>query len=147
MSNINIKHWLIFSPPKNVRKSVKLGTTEHIQLSSLSIDELKEKLLKVLTDPIYAKNAAIRSQLLRDQPEKPIDRATWWIEYVLRNVNVSHIKSPVMQLGFIRGNSLDLYAIVLIALLITVGFIGYSGWWLFQVLYGLSISKVKVKVN
>lgn len=55
---------------------------------------------------------AIRSKLLRDQPEKPIDRAVWWVEYVLRNPDASHLRTPTIELGFFRSNSLDVYALL-----------------------------------
>lgn len=50
----------------------------------------------------------IRSQRFRDQPEKPIERAVWWTEYVLRNPNPVHLQSPVPNLGFLRSNLFDI---------------------------------------
>lgn len=50
----------------------------------------------------------IRSKRFRDQREKPIDRAVWWIEYILRHPNPDHLQSPVLKLGFLRSNLFDI---------------------------------------
>lgn len=50
----------------------------------------------------------IRSKRFRDQPEKPIERAVWWAEYILRNPNPVHLQSPVPKLGFLRSNLFDI---------------------------------------
>lgn len=62
----------------------------------------------------------VRSQQFRDQPEHPLQRAVWWVEYVLRMPNVDHIRSPIMELGFIRGNCLDILFAVLVVILLIV---------------------------
>lgn len=136
-----------FSYSQNVQRTVELGCGEFLEYPTLTTEALKQKLLQVLTQPQYARNATIRSQRFRDQPEKPIDRAIWWIEYVLRNGNLSHLQSPVMQLRFVSGNSLDLYAILLIAALIVVGLVGYLVCWLYFVLNSNACTQAKVKVN
>lgn len=56
----------------------------------------------------YAENMKIRSKRFRDQPEKPIDRAVWWTEYLLRHPNPVHLQSPVPKLGFLRSNLFDI---------------------------------------
>jgi glucuronosyltransferase len=59
------------------------------------------------------------SQRFRDQPELPLTRAVWWIEWALRNPKPEHMASPVLPLGFIRSHSLDvLFAVVLAVALI-----------------------------
>src|SRR5262249_24160411 len=55
----------------------------------------------------YAENMKIRSERFRDQPEKPIERAVWWTEYILRNPNPLHLQSPVRKVGFLRSNLFD----------------------------------------
>ncbi|KAJ6634327.1 UDP-glucosyltransferase 2, partial [Pseudolycoriella hygida] len=91
----------------NVHKSVTAGVSEWIRFEHLSADELKSKLLMVLTNPSYKNKMAKRSRLLRDQPERPIERAVWYVEYLLRNPDASHLRTPTIELGFIRSNSLD----------------------------------------
>lgn len=73
---------------------------------------MKNVILKVLKDESYARNAKKWSARFRDQKEKPLDRAIWWIEWLLRNPNCEYLKSPVHQLGFIAGNAYDIIACV-----------------------------------
>lgn len=82
-----------------------------------------EKLHKILEDPKYIENARKLSARFKDQKEKPLDRAIWHIEWLLRNPNADFLKSPVLRLGFIRGNSFDMIAIVTIILVVILCFV------------------------
>ncbi len=90
--------------------------SEWLRFADLTADHLKSKLVNVLTNPSFKNKVTLRSKLLRDQPEKPIARAVWWIEYLLRNPDASHMRVPTIDLGFIRSNSLDLYIILFLIL-------------------------------
>lgn len=103
---------------QNLIKTRRLGISEGIDYLTLNKDDTKKTLLKVLEEPSYALNASKWSALFRDQKEKPLERAVWWIEWVLRNPDRDYLKSPVLRLGYIIGNSYDIIAIVTI--LITV---------------------------
>lgn len=120
---------------------------ELVPFPDLTTDLLTEKLTKVLTDPGYKQRMTIRSQRLRDQPEKPIDRAVWWVEYVLRHPDCSHLQSPVKELGFIRGNSLDLYGLLIVTVLIVVTATVCLGRRLIKLFTIGSNTKAKVKSN
>lgn len=126
---------------------MKAGVAEHIYFPEITSRELKEKLIKMLTNPKYAENMKKRSQRLRDQPEKPLDRAVWWIEYLLRNPDPSHLQSPVLKLGFIRANSLDLYGLLILIVLAVAGVVLYVGWKLHQILLAPPSSGIKIKIN
>lgn len=60
----------------------------------------------------YAKKISAMSRGFRDQKEKPLDRAMWWIEWVIRNPNSNYMKSPVLKQGIIAGNCYDIIALV-----------------------------------
>lgn len=85
---------------------------------------ITNKLQTILENPKYMKNAKLVSAMFRDQKEKPLDRAIWWIEWLIRNSNADHMKSPVNRLGFIVGNSYDVIAIVslMFGLILYLGF-------------------------
>lgn len=51
-----------------------------------------------------------------------MERAVWWIEYVLRNPQPDYLKVPTQQLGYIVGNAFDVIAF-LVAITIFLGFV------------------------
>lgn len=93
-----------------------MGFAESIEFHTMTTSEIKKKIQIVLEDPKYATNAKRISKRFKDQKEKPIDRAVWWIEWLLRNPDADYMKSPVLRLGYIIGNSYDLIAFISIAI-------------------------------
>lgn len=79
---------------------------EYLDFYTLSYDKIRRTLQKILVDPKYVDNTKRVSQLVYDQPENPLDRAIWWIEWVLRHPNLNDLQSPVITLGYIVGNSI-----------------------------------------
>jgi glucuronosyltransferase len=102
---------------------VENGIAIKVSFQQMSSEKLLDALTRILEDPSYRKRMAIVSQRLRDQPEKPIDRAVWWVEWVLRNPRPEHLASPTMQLGGFRSNLYDVYLAIagLLALLVYGG--------------------------
>ncbi|XP_055611679.1 UDP-glucosyltransferase 2-like [Uranotaenia lowii] len=56
-----------------------------------------EKLQDVFEMERYQSNMQRLAQLLADQPMSSLDRATWWIEYVIRNQGTSHLRTPTIS--------------------------------------------------
>lgn len=74
----------------------------------------------------------IRSKRFRDQPEKPIERAVWWTEYILRHPNPVHLQSPVPKLGFLRSNLFDIVFAIgfFFCLMVTpIMYMALKYWW------------------
>lgn len=92
---------------------MQAGVAEKLLFQNLSIEIIRDTVLSVLENPSYLEKMKIRSHRFRDQPEKPLERAVWWIEWVLRNPDPDHIQSPVLKLGFFRANLFDIYLYVL----------------------------------
>lgn len=92
--------------------SVNLGIAESVHFYTMTTNEIKEKLQNILENGKYKENVKKISKRFRDQKEKPIDRAIWWINWVLRNPNADYLKSPMLRLGFFVGNAYDLIAFV-----------------------------------
>jgi glucuronosyltransferase len=45
---------------------------------------------------------------MRDQKERPIDRAVYWIEYVIRRKGAPHLRSSSRHLNIFQRNLFDL---------------------------------------
>lgn len=94
--------------------------SEGLNYLTLTKKETKATLLKVLEDPSYASNAAKASARYRDQKEHPLERAVWWIEWLLRNPDCDYLISPVHRLGFIAANAYDVIGFVTLIIAATI---------------------------
>lgn len=103
---------------RNLHKSVKSGTAVAVDIQSLTTQILKKAINEVLSNPSYSKNMKIRSKQFRDQKEKPLERAIWWTEYILRNPNPIHLQPAVFNLGLLGSHFWDIQLIILVALVL-----------------------------
>lgn len=58
------------------------------------------------------------SKLFHDQPMKPLDKAVYWIEYIIRHNGAHHLKTAGNKLNWIQFMSIDVIFVILIFLLI-----------------------------
>lgn len=72
----------------------KLGYAHVMNLATMSVNELREGILKVgkNRDNPYKEAAKYRSQLIKDQPVGPREMATWSVEHIARHGG-QHFKS------------------------------------------------------
>lgn len=61
-------------------------------------------------------------KILEDQPLKGVDKAVWWIEYVLRHGDVSHLRSPAAKMSFFEYFMIDV-VLFLLFIVIAVYFV------------------------
>jgi len=58
------------------------------------------------------------SALSKDTPDKPLDRAVWWTEYVLRHNGARHLRSSVMDLTWYQYLLLDVIGFLSLLILV-----------------------------
>lgn len=56
--------------------------------------------------------------MFHDRPMKPLDKAVYWIEYVIRHNGAHHLKTAANKLNWIQFLSIDVILLTLIVLLI-----------------------------
>ncbi|XP_045455020.1 UDP-glycosyltransferase UGT5-like [Melitaea cinxia] len=69
----------------NVEHYVKLNIGERILIDKMTEDELIITITKVINNKSYRENIVKLSNIMNDQPQKPLERAVWWTEHVLRH--------------------------------------------------------------
>lgn len=90
-----------------------------MDLTAVGEPVFRETLKELLERPSFLEKAREKGRLFRDQPEKPIERALWWVEYVLRNPEISHLKNPEFhEMNFLVKHSIDVYAILFVIILV-----------------------------
>lgn len=98
---------------------MKNGIAERIYWDDLSADLLHRTVNQMLNNRNYTENIKTLSKIFRDQKESPMDRAIWWIEWILRNPKPKHLKSIGHDFNSIKLQSLDVIfvAFILIGIL------------------------------
>lgn len=104
----------------NADNIVNEGWAITLPLSDLNAETFSRVLDEALNNSTYAQVAKKLSNLNRDRPEHPLDRAAFWIEYVIRHDGAKHMQSPAIHLNWLQSNSIDVYAFVLIVLWVVV---------------------------
>ena len=73
----------------------------------------------MLTVNVYTDNAKKYGSVLMDQINKPLDRAVWWLEHIMRHPGMYIGKSGAHRLNWIQYNLLDVYGFI-VAVVITI---------------------------
>jgi len=105
---------------RNLKKSENAGVAVKVNVQTLTTEKLKAALLEVLENPKYRQNMKLRSELFRDQPQKPLDRAVWWCEYVMRNPKATHLKSAEFNFWLLGSHFWDIQFIVLVVIILII---------------------------
>lgn len=101
---------------RNMHKLVISGVAIKVDFETLTTQKLKNAIEEVLKNPKYREKMQNKAKAFRDQPEKPLDRAVWWCEFVLRNPRPSYLRPAEFNLGLLGSHFWDIQAIILIAL-------------------------------
>ncbi|XP_018562683.1 uncharacterized protein LOC108904558 [Anoplophora glabripennis] len=93
---------------------------------SFSEEKLSQYLQELLTNPKYTENVKKRSQLFHDRPQKPMDAAAYWVEYVIRTRGAPHLKVAGIKFSWYKYHLLDVisFVVVITSLVIYLLYIG-----------------------
>ncbi|XP_047423232.1 UDP-glucuronosyltransferase 2B15-like [Sciurus carolinensis] len=113
---------LFADQPDNIAHMEAKGAAIRLDLSTLSSEDLLKALRMVFNDPSYKENAMRLSRIHHDRPVKPLDRAVFWIEFVMRHKGAKHLRVAAHDLSWFQYYSLDVIGFLL-ACVATVIFI------------------------
>jgi UDP:flavonoid glycosyltransferase YjiC (YdhE family) len=131
----------------NMRKSEGAGYAVSIEYNDLTEENLYEAIARVIGEPKYKNKIQHLSNVYRDQLDKPLDRAVFWVEYVLRHKGAMHLRSPARDLNFFQYFSLDVIGALLAAIFIAIYMIFATLRFLVRKVCGSGSSKTKSSVN
>ncbi|CAK1589390.1 unnamed protein product [Parnassius mnemosyne] len=89
-----------------------------LDLHTLNEEKLETAITTILNDESYRQNIAHLRKIMSDQPQRPLDRAVWWTEYVLRFGGARHLRAPTANIKWIDYIELELVCLLLTILLI-----------------------------
>lgn len=118
--------------PINAQKSEDDGYAIRINWNDLTEEKLYNAIQLLLTNPRYSQRVKKVSALMHDQINNPLDRAIYWVEYVIRHQGAPHLRNASRDLSFPQRALLDVILILATAisfaafLIVRVGCFCYS---------------------
>ncbi|XP_068830907.1 UDP-glucuronosyltransferase 2B17-like isoform X2 [Capricornis sumatraensis] len=113
---------LFADQPDNIVRVKAKGAAVRVDLETMSARDLLSALKEVINNPSYKEKAMWLSTIQRDQPIKPLDRAIFWIEFVMRHKGAKHLRPAAHNLTWFQYHSLDVIGFLL-ACVATVVFV------------------------
>ncbi|XP_067292890.1 UDP glucuronosyltransferase 5 family, polypeptide A5 [Pseudorasbora parva] len=98
---------IVFDQADNLSRMKARGTAKLVDIAELNREMLLQALQEVLHKPSYRENMQRLSRLHHDQPMKPLDRAIFWIEFVMRNRGAPHLRTQSFRMSWIEYHSID----------------------------------------
>nr|XP_046241822.1 UDP-glucuronosyltransferase 2A1-like [Scatophagus argus] len=109
---------LMFDQQDNFFRMKTKGVAKVLDLATVNKDNFLEALKEVLYKPSYREKMKKLSNLHRDQPMKPMDRAIFWIEFVMRHKGAKHLQTESYKMPAIQYHSIDVMAFLLAVILL-----------------------------
>ncbi|XP_070470857.1 UDP-glucuronosyltransferase 2B31-like isoform X1 [Equus przewalskii] len=104
---------LFADQPDNIVHMKAKGAAVSLDFSTMSSTDLLNALKTVINDPSYKENAMKLSRIHHDQPVKPLDRAVFWIEFVMRHKGAKHLRPASHDLNWFQYHFLDVIGFLL----------------------------------
>ncbi|XP_031331044.1 UDP-glucuronosyltransferase 2C1-like [Photinus pyralis] len=102
--------------PYNVKNLERKGCGLMLDYRNLDREQFKLAILEVINNPRYRNTMKRLSELALDQPMTGVEKAVWWVEYVLRHKGAKHLKSPFLDLPWYQYLLLDVIGVVVLTL-------------------------------
>ncbi|XP_028929296.1 UDP-glucuronosyltransferase 2A2 isoform X7 [Ornithorhynchus anatinus] len=99
--------------PDNIAHMKAKGAAAEVDFSSMTTDDLLGALDAVINEASYKESALRLSRIHHDQPTKPLDRAVFWIEFVMRHKGAKHLRPASHSLTWYQYHCLDVVAFLL----------------------------------
>uniref|UniRef100_A0A8C5L2X7 UDP glucuronosyltransferase 2 family, polypeptide A1 n=1 Tax=Jaculus jaculus TaxID=51337 RepID=A0A8C5L2X7_JACJA len=99
--------------PDNIAHMKAKGAAVEVNLNTMTSADLLGALRTVINEPSYKENVMRLSRIHHDQPMKPLDRAVFWIEFVMRHKGAKHLRVAAHDLTWFQYHSLDVLGFLL----------------------------------
>ncbi|XP_012875575.1 PREDICTED: UDP-glucuronosyltransferase 2B31-like isoform X1 [Dipodomys ordii] len=104
---------LFVDQPDNIARMKAKGAAVRLDFTRFSSEDLLNALKTVIYNPSYKENAMRLSRIQHDQPVKPLDRAVFWVEFVMRHKGAKHLRPAVHDLNWFQYHALDVIGFLL----------------------------------
>ncbi|XP_043576720.1 UDP glucuronosyltransferase 2 family, polypeptide A5 isoform X5 [Chiloscyllium plagiosum] len=107
---------LFADQPDNMAHMKAKGAAVVLSFISLTKQDLINAVNTVINDASYKENALKLSRIQHDQPMTPLERAVFWIEFVMRHGGAQHLRPAAHSLSWYQYHCLDVIAFLFICL-------------------------------
>ncbi|XP_055545129.1 UDP-glucosyltransferase 2-like [Wyeomyia smithii] len=104
----------------NIEYCVRQGLAKRLLIRKFESQHLIDAVREISSETSYQDNMTKLSKVFRDQPESPLDRAVWWIEWVLRNPDTRVLQSGAIDLHWFVKYSMDVITVIVLAMVTVV---------------------------
>jgi len=104
----------------NVDEATRKHIGVYVNFDKMTEESLATSINEVLSDWSYKSAITKLSDLVMDQPQHPMDRIIWWMEYLLRHPHNPGMVSPTHDLWWFQYFLLDVIAVILLGLVISL---------------------------
>ncbi|XP_078603983.1 UDP-glucuronosyltransferase-like [Branchiostoma floridae x Branchiostoma japonicum] len=105
----------------NVARVVGRGLGVRLDIFTMTTEELLQAINHVLSTKRYQENVDRAARILSDQLTKPMDRAMWWIEHLIRHGGLPHLRTRAHKIPFHEYFLLDVIALFVAVLAVVLG--------------------------
>ncbi|XP_004419188.1 PREDICTED: UDP-glucuronosyltransferase 2C1-like [Ceratotherium simum simum] len=97
----------------NIARMKAKGVAVEVDLRTMTSSDLLDALKVIINNPSYKESAMSLSRIHHDQPVTPLDRAVFWIEFVMRHKGAKHLRPASHNLTWYQYHSLDVIGFLL----------------------------------
>jgi glucuronosyltransferase len=104
----------------NSKRMEANGFGRALELMTFTADELYDAIVDVLETPSYRENIKLASQIYKDKPMRPLERASYWIEHLLKYGD-KHLLSHALDMPWYSYVMLDILVFIVGLFLVFLG--------------------------
>lgn len=100
----------------NAQRVKKLKIGSHLDLNEMTEDSLCNAILNVIYTSGFKANIQKVRELAYDQPMKSLERAVWWVEYVIRHNGTKHLEYGAKDIPLYQLYLLDMIGVLFLSI-------------------------------
>ncbi|CAH1160040.1 unnamed protein product [Phaedon cochleariae] len=110
----------ITDQPTNVRRFTELEMGLGLDYRTMNKEQLRDAIIEVAENKKYKDQVNKSKMILADQPMKGIEKAVWWIEYVLRHKGAKHLRSAAADMSFYEYFMIDVICFLFVCISLSI---------------------------
>ncbi|XP_012278070.1 UDP-glucuronosyltransferase 1-10 [Orussus abietinus] len=103
----------------NARKILDTQIGLNLNVDSMTKETIMHAVSEVIDNPKYSKNIKQLGDILKDEPVKPLNRALWHVEHVLKFPNARHLRYHGRDISWLEHHTVEVLFCFAIILLIS----------------------------